>query len=238
VLTGLTGVVQVKDHDRLEATLNKLIALYQDSTAPSGAEQGMGTSNGQNGMRSHTIPRIRKAIFAGEVLYYLEVGDQDVPLAPAWCLTKKELIVSTFPQNIKAYLLRGKDHVSLAAAPEVAAALEQGATALSFCDTRKVAEFAYPMLCVVATKFRQASIPLDASIMPSATAIFPHLQPSVNVVRQTSAGIELESHGSLAGVGGGALLPIAAVGWFGVRAEAKLPAAAADIETERAAPGR
>ena len=30
LVTGLTGVVQVKDHDRLEATLNKLIALFHD----------------------------------------------------------------------------------------------------------------------------------------------------------------------------------------------------------------
>ena len=28
LVTGLTGVVQVKDHARLEATLDKLIALY------------------------------------------------------------------------------------------------------------------------------------------------------------------------------------------------------------------
>ena len=30
LVTGLTGVVQVKDHDRLEATLNKLMTLFHD----------------------------------------------------------------------------------------------------------------------------------------------------------------------------------------------------------------
>ena len=44
--------------------------------------------------------------------------------------------------------------------------------------------------------------------MPSAAAIFPHLQPSIGVVRRTAAGIEVESRGPLAGIGGGPLLPV------------------------------
>ena len=69
-------------------------------------------------------PRIVKTAFAGQVIYHFDIPDGDFPLAPAWCLTEKELIVSTFPQNIKSYLSRGKDFQSLAAVPEVAQALE------------------------------------------------------------------------------------------------------------------
>ena len=93
-------------------------------------------------------PRIVKTAFAGQVIYHFDIPVGDFPLAPAWCLTEKELIVSTFPQNIKSYLSRGKDFQSLAAVPDVAEALEGGAVALNYCDTRKLAEFAYPLLCI------------------------------------------------------------------------------------------
>ena len=90
--------------------------------------------------------------------------------------------------------------------------------ALTYCDTRKVAEFAYPLLVhrrqvPFASELNREGIPLDASLLPSAAAIFPHLQPSVGVVRQTSAGIEIESRGPLAGMGAGPMLPVCRV-WF------------------------
>ena len=80
--------------------------------------------------------------------------------------------------------------------PDVAQALEEGdAVALTYCDTRKMAEFVYPLLCIggkfIASELSREGIPLDASLLPSAAAIFPHLQPSVGVVRRTSAGIEV-----------------------------------------------
>jgi hypothetical protein len=77
-----------------------------------------------------------------------------------------------------------------------------------------VAEFVYPLLCIggkaFASALRQEGIPLDVSLLPSAAAIFPHLQPSTGVVRRTSAGIEIEKRGPLAGISSGTLLPVAA----------------------------
>ncbi len=142
LVTGLTGVVQVKDHDRLQATLDKLMALFHDRVERRPARD---ESNVPSYARGRT-PRIVKTAFAGQVIYHFDIPDGGFPLAPAWCLTEKELVVSTFPQNIKSYLSRGKDFQSLATVPDVAEALEGGAVALNYCDTRKLAEFAYPLL--------------------------------------------------------------------------------------------
>jgi hypothetical protein len=201
LITGLTGVVQVKDHARLEATLTKLMDLFTAEVARSGA--------GTNGGRRRG-PQIVKTTFAGHVICCLDVPTGEFPMAPAWCLTEKELIVSTFPQNIKSYLSRGKDYQSLAAEPDVAKALEGGAVAVTYCDTRKIAEFVYPLVCfggrAIAAEASREGIPLDASMIPAATAIFPHLTPSISVVRRTSAGIEVSARGPMAGVGAGPLL--------------------------------
>jgi len=209
LVTGLTGVVQVRDHDRLQATLDKLTAPYRDSVEPSAAKEEIADRDMHNSLTPRLIPRIRKTVFGGQTIYHFEL--RDAPLAPAWCLTEKELIASTFPQNIKSYLTRGKDFQSLAAVPDVAHALEGRTVALNYCDMRKVAEFAYPLLCVggslISSKLSREGIPLDASLMPSAAAIFPHLQPSIGVVRGTADGIEFESRGTLNGIGVGPVLP-------------------------------
>ena len=206
-MTGLTGVVQVKDHNRLEATLNKLITIFHDRVEQPATDQ----DTAQGTYHRSRIPRIVKTAFAGQAIYHLVVPT-DFPMAPAWCLTEKELIIATFPQNIKAYLSRGKDFQSLAAVPDVAAAIgEEGAVALSYCDTRKMAEYAYPLLCfgakAITSELNREGIPLDCSLLPSAAAIYPHLHPSIGVVRRTAAGIEVASRGPLAGIGAGPISP-------------------------------
>jgi len=225
LVTGLTGVVEVKDHDRLEATLNKLITFYHDRIEAEAQARGG--------------PRIVKTALAGRTIYHFDIAEHDFPLAPAWCLTDKELLVSTFPQNIKAYLSRGKDFQSLAAAPEVAGALGQGTVALSYCDTRKVGEFAYPLLCIgsrlLTSQLNREGVLLDSSLLPSAASIFPHLQSSVAVVRRSPAGIEFESHGSLAGLGPAPMLPVATVAMYFARTRALEQAQMQAIMAERAA---
>ncbi len=225
LVTGLTGVVQVKDHDRLQSTLSKLIALFHDRVE---GRPEMPNEVGSAHVRPRR-PRIVKTTFAGQTVYHFDIPDGDFPLAPAWCLTEKELIVATFPQNVKAYLSRGKNFQSLAAVPDVAEAMEKGdAVALSYCDTRKLAELVYPLLCIggkfISSELDLIGIPLDASLVPSAAALFPHLHPSVGVVRRTPAGIELESRGPLTGIGAGPLLPASAFFVLGYRATAR-PAA-------------
>jgi hypothetical protein len=223
LVTGLTGVVQVKDHDRLEMTLVNLVGLFHDHVEVPAAAASRTSPN----YAYRRTPRIVKTTFAGQVIYHFDLPEGDFPMAPAWCLTKNEFIVSTFPSNIKSYLSRGKGFQSLGTVPDVAQALEGGAVAVSYCDTRKVAEFVYPLLCfggkAIASELSREGIPLDASLVPSAAAIFPHLQPSIGVVRHTSAGIELESRGPLAGMGAGALLPLSTLWMYASFEERSVP---------------
>jgi hypothetical protein len=186
----------------MEATLKKLIDLV---------DKQIENRRANDPDRRHT-PRIVKTSFAGQVICHLEAPDAGFPVAPAWCLTDKELIVATYPQNIKSYLSRAASFQSLATVPDVAQAVERGAVGLSYCDTRKLAEFVYPFLCfgsrALSAEMNREAIPLDASLLPSAAAIFPHLQPSLAVVRRTAAGVEITSRGPLAGMNAGPVLPL------------------------------
>ena len=139
-----------------------------------------------------------------------------MPIAPAWCLTDKELIVAPFPQNVKAYLLRKANARSLATVPEVAAAFKEGdePLILAYCDTPKLFELIYPFVPMIAqtasAELRRAGFDVDVSVLPSARAIGPHLRPGVATVRRTKTGIELTERKTLPGGSLGASAPVLA----------------------------
>ena len=48
---------------------------------------------------------LKKAKFLDETIWYINtVGDDDVPFAPSFCMTKTRLFVAAHPQALKAHL--------------------------------------------------------------------------------------------------------------------------------------
>jgi len=215
VITGLTAVVPVKDHKRLAAMQAKLLARFKAAVSQE-AERAPGA-----GRRRPAVPKIGQFQFAGQEVYFLSAGRFDeLPFATAWCLTEKELIVAAFPQQIKSYLSRGAEFKSLAASPAVARLFEDtgGPLGLTYVDTARLLEVAYPLLNVGAhaltIELRREGIDLDLSLLPTFGAIERHLKPSIGVLRRTAAGIEVQTRGTLPSSGIGAVLPVML---FGVR---------------------
>jgi len=176
ILTGLTGVIRVKDYERLSAAHAKLLAAAKAAMAQDDkpvpkkpvakksvlkkAPRSKAAEEEETAEESPVIqpryefrprprPRIEQLRFAEQDIYFLSGGD-GIPFAPAWCLTPKELIVAVFPQQIKAYLSRGADFKSLATAADVAELLRPGEApvGLWYFDGRKLLDYLYPMACI------------------------------------------------------------------------------------------
>ena len=200
VITGLTAVVPVKDHRRLLRVHERLLA----------------TARSEMGRNADRGPRIEQFRFGEEEIYFLNVRGEDFPLAPSWCLTEKELIVATFPQNVKSYLLRGDDHQSIASVTEVSELLQPGGGTfkLLYADTRKLFELVYPLAPIfvqmAAGELQREGIDLNVSVLPSAKVIGRHLRPTVQSVRRSEAGIELMSRQTMPGGNFGSAAPVAA----------------------------
>ncbi len=209
LITGLTAVVQVKDYDRLAAAQVKLLnvakaALGQASqaatkgTVPLSPPRSAGAP--QNSGQSARIEHLQ---FAEQDIYF--VSASGLPFAPAWCLTRTELIVAVYPQQIKAYLSRGADFKSLATLPAVAETFsgEEGPLGLSYFQPRGFLDYLYPLMCMgvqmASQDFARQGIDLNVSIIPAAPTIYKHLRPSVSVVRHTDAGFEIINRGTLPG---------------------------------------
>lgn len=188
LLTSLTAVGSVRDGKRLQATIDKLVAL---------ADQQLE----REGSRRH--PKIHQFTFADAEIRYITAPD--MPLAPAWCVKGDQVIVALYPQMIKAYLSRAADAPTLAQSPNVAPLVsgDDGPAMLSYADSRGLFRFVYSALQFalpqLSAETAQERVPFESHYWPSLAAIEPHLLPTVSSVRRTKAGILAESHGSIPG---------------------------------------
>ena len=205
LVTGVTVVGQLNDAKRAKATHDRLLAVMKDLF------EQLRKDFRVNDLK---LP-IRQFACAGQQVYMLELpwtltaplagpGPSDAfPWTPTWCLTDKDLVIALFPQNVKAYLLRGPDYQSLATRPEVAAMLASGPAAMSYVDEPELFRTFYPLLQVGVqsplSELRRQGIDVDRAIFPSAPTIGKHLRPAVTAVRRTSDGIETTRRQSIPG---------------------------------------
>jgi hypothetical protein len=201
VVTGLTLVVPLKDAKRAAATHGKILGLLKQAI--------------EEERDRRYAPRLDEYAFAGQKICTFSVPEGDFPVAPSWCLTDKELIVSLFPQNVKAYLSRGPGFQSLATVPEVADLLrsQPGPVVIGYVDTQEIFRLLYPLVQMgvksMTRELQREGIDVDMSLLPSGASIDKHLRPGTYAVRRTKAGIEITARQSLPGAGAVIALPMA-----------------------------
>jgi hypothetical protein len=199
IVFGWTAEATVRDRDRLNATLNRMLGYAQASFS--------------QGRRS---PRIKQFQFAGETIYFLSVPDDDFLIAPAWCITDDRLMVGLFPQALKARLSHEEDSPCLAEIPEVAGLFrgDSRPVLVAYQDTRALFETFYPFLLMVAraafSEFQEEGVDLDVSLLPSTGAVSKHLQPGVFTIGYLPEGIEFVARQTLPGSSVGTTAPISA----------------------------
>ncbi|MCH8042139.1 MAG: hypothetical protein IID44_00335 [Planctomycetes bacterium] len=215
IATGLTAVGSVRDADKLAKTLEKFEAFVQ-AQAKGRIARFAPNRVGERIARHVTIKHFE---FNKQKIYFVNFVGEFSPVAPAWCVTDKEFIISLFPSHIKAYLSRGADFKSLASSPKVAQMFSgDGPVLVTYQDTKEMFKLAYPVVQILAqlgaSQLQREGIDVDISMLPSATTISKHLTPGVMSVRKTAAGIELTSRQSLP-IGGATWLMLPAAVLYG-----------------------
>ncbi|HEY2883496.1 MAG TPA: DUF1559 domain-containing protein [Pirellulales bacterium] len=223
VFTGLTATVDLRDRTRVLKAEEKLMALVSQMTPQ--PVFGNGGAQFDDSVRIAPPPKIESFDFLGQKIHFVNFVGTTSPVAPAWCITEKQVVFGLFPQTIKAYLQRqsasGSAKQSLASLPEVAKQFSPSAPAIfGYQDTPNNFKLAYPIVEVLAqlacSELQRQGIDLDISMLPNARAILPHLTDNVSTVQSTKDGILIESRGTLP-MGTGAL-PLATVPFlFAVR---------------------
>jgi hypothetical protein len=199
LITGWTLAVDVRDHKRLLTTQETLVNVFSNALEQAPPRSG--------------APTLESTEVDGIIIHTFDFGQVGMPIAPAWCVTEKDLIVTLTPQMLKRILGAEKNQPSLAEAPEVEPEVASGSRTLGmvYLNTKEVAQTLLPMVRMgLQAMNQQGRMPFrfDTANLPSAETVIDHLQPTVFVCRRTADGVEFESRQTLPGTNVAAVAPV------------------------------
>lgn len=186
LLTGWTAVVSVRDAQRLRNVSN----VFRGFVAAQNAQQ-----------RSSRQVRIQTFQAGSQDVFFTNFVGEEIPVAPAWCVTEDELIVSLLPQGITAYLNRDKSTPLLSNSDGTEELTSNDTIALFRLDEKDVFNTVYPAMLmganVLFADLQRHGINVDISMLPSPLTVSRHLKSSTLSVLKADDGIELVSRRSL-----------------------------------------
>ena len=197
LLIGATAVASIRNREGLLRANARMVDLIR-------AE---GQKDRERNRQRPRFVTVKDFEVDGQQVFFLNFVGDDVPFAPAWCITKDRLVVGLYPQSIKSYLAHQTDAKILSSRPEVASLLKakNPPFAIAYYDTRRIAELVYPGLQMLAnilcSEAQREGVAIDVSLLPQLETFTRHLSSGTVAVALTDRGIQLESK---------AVLPISA----------------------------
>lgn len=208
LITGFTAALSLQNPDAFRDSFAKIMARVR--------ERAPVEERSPSGRLSRNV-YLRETDYADHRIYYLNAVGEELPFAPAWCVTDTHLLFSAFPQMLKATIDRGVDlPTSLGSR---AGLVGDKTLALTYTDARRMFEILYPIGHMVAqmglSQLQREGIELDISLLPTASSILPHLGAEVSTFASSERGLLLERTGTLpladpilGGLGVQALIPL------------------------------
>jgi hypothetical protein len=193
LFTGWTAVVSARDAKKLAQVAKTLSERARQTNEEFRARAGPRAK----------LLRVDDYQFHSQIVYFLNMVGDELPVAPAWCVTDRELVISLFPQGVHAYLSRKADAASLAEHPAVAAQFAGQQRPLFFAhyDSPTVFKSLYPLVQIfgniLCAHLQQEGININLSLLPSQTTIAKYLQPGSTSVVTSDDGVEIVSRRTL-----------------------------------------
>ena len=212
LFTGWTAVASVKDAKKLKDIAAKMERFVALMNARMQGVQG-------RGQRFRREVGIKTTVFEDHTIYFVNSVGEELPVAPAWCVTDKEIILSMFPQGVIEYLEQ-RDTPRLADQAQIKARLAEKPFSISYYDSKKIFDSVYPMALIGAnflfSEMQRSDIDVNISMLPTASTIAKHLQPASSSIRLVDDGIEMYSNRTLPIGFASVQTLILPVAWFGM----------------------
>lgn len=212
-VTGLVGSIEVRDHEKATAIHGRLMELLE-ATMP-------GITQGQ--YRRHGV-ELRREEFLGHEIAFVNTMDDDMPFAPAFCLTKDQWLVAPNPQALKAQLrfLASEEANFGDRLAELAPLGDDPAVSLAYVDPRRAVQSFYAFVPYFAQSMMGAIQSSGGDItvfaIPSARAVLPYSKDSFGRTTRTADGIKMEWNNGLPIPGATTvLMQLPSVGWLTFR---------------------
>ena len=146
---------------------------------------------------------LTKYEFLGRDVHFVNTVGDDVPFAPAFCMTDTHIVASLSPQAIKAYL-RGEKAESPSLADAIGKRLANhngDVLSLGYANAEGAAKaflsFAPYFSQLIFSEIQREGMPIDTFAWPSARAFLPYIQDAKSYVVRTEDGLLTHSESAL-----------------------------------------
>lgn len=137
-------------------------------------------------------------LYLDRAIYTMQFrGSSGITLAPTFCITDKQLLVTLQPQTMRSHLqfLERKD-ATFATRKE--APIPPEALGFAFVDAPAFMQTLWPLLPFVANRslneLRTRGAAIDGGVIPSTSAVLPHVRPAFGVMRRVDNALVAEMH--------------------------------------------
>lgn len=143
-------------------------------------------------------------LFLDRAIYTMQFrGAQGITLAPTFCITDKQLLVTLQPQTMRAHL-RFLEHHSATFANRKEAMVPRDALGFAYVDAPALMQTLWPLLPLVTNRplnaLRTTDVAIDGGVIPSAAAVLPHVRPAFGVMHRTGNALVAEMRHPLSAV--------------------------------------
>jgi len=190
--TGTTVIADSTDPERLQGSIRKIIQAVARMVAEEDEDVSLGLSS--TSYRDHRIE-------------YLNLTGVPMPVAPAWTVHQKRIVVGLYPQMVMAAvdrLLDASPEDSLATNPDFARArktLGGLGSSVTYLDTRRAIEQLYavalPLAQMGLSMGQSEGLKLDVSSLPGRRPLTQHLFAHVSTAKREESGVLCSSYGPL-----------------------------------------
>ena len=207
-VTSLVASLEVRNAGKASDVFTKLMDVLEEALP--GEIRG--------GFRPRRV-ELKNKRFMDHTIYYINTVGDDIPFAPAFCLTKTHLLAAPHPQALKAHLrfLKSKD-ANFAGRLGKDLALPKGdLLGVTFMESKRLLRALYGIAPYVGqmimSEVQREGAEIDIFSLPSARAVLPYLGNSFSTTVRTEKGIFVEAQSAVPGAGGGAVIGMM-MPWF------------------------
>lgn len=215
-LTSAVASLEVKDPKKAADVFAKLMDVL---------EEAMPGEMGRGRFRRRAITLKRKT-FMGQGIYFVNIVGDDVPFAPAFCLTKTHLLAAPHPQALKAHLRFLKDG-GKTFADRIGKDLklpEGDVLGVSYIESKEMLRVVYGLVPyfgqVMLSMMQSQGAEIDIFSLPSARAVLPYFGNSWSTTVRTEKGIVSEAHNVIPGASAAPVMMMLPWIMFSARARA------------------
>lgn len=189
IASSLVLTIGVKDEAGAAKVVDRIADLFARESDDEDSSRG----------RRRGVELERRQFMGTEIFMVNTIGDDDIPVAPTWCVTKSHVLFALHPQPIKSRLRRMQDTTWNSFSEGFAGAPEGNTVIFTAMKMKSVLPQIYgfiPWVGQIAfSQMQSEGFDMNLFDLPSAQALLPYMTDSKSFVVQSPNGLQTHCEG-------------------------------------------